>query len=419
MDTKEHEPEVKTRIARIITDSDSPSVPIRAIRVSPHSCSYVSLSGLPEVLRLMRTLLLLLGVLAAFTPFRAAAQYGATTPPKPATTNLTCTVCAKTPLTGKYWRINDQPVCADCQKLEARCSICRLPVKAGFSQTDDGRLICARDLPNAVLKVDEARLIFAETAASLRYLAGGALTLRSTNLTVNLFDVDVGKVGAGKDEAGQMRKTGVSHTRQVGSKFTHLVLLLSGQLRADLPAVCAHEFTHLWINENKPATRELEPDTIEAVCELVAYRLVGERRDAAAQEKIRKNTYTNGRIETLIAAEAATGLAGVLEWVKTGQGKTYGGPAVQIPLFTAARPAVAAPAVPLPTAPAQLELVGLIGGRRQQAIINGVTFLKNDELKVRLGDKTVVVKCVDFQDKAVVIRVNGAEKTTTLRMDGR
>ena len=370
----------------------------------------------------MRPLIFLTLLVAALLPARGAAQYGAP-PPKLAALNLTCVVCAKGPLTGKIWKFRDDFVCEDCAKLETRCSLCGLPAKVGFGKTTDGRILCQHCLPGAVLKLDEARRIYDEAAAGLRELSGGALRLRSTNVSVSLFDVDYWNMRNGQPVPTEMRRMGFSQSRRLGKEFAHTVVLLSGQPRGEMAAVCAHEYAHLWINENKLDTRDIEPDTIEAVCELFAYKLVTARRDTASQERIRKNTYTHGRIDGMLAAEASTGLGVVLAWVQFGKERTLGGPAmpaVQAPraALVPAPPPSAPPSTP-PSVSQQLELTGLIGGRQPQAVINGVSFLKGDEFKVKLAEKTVLVKCLAIDDKAVTLRLDGAEQPITLRMDGR
>ncbi|MEQ2009973.1 MAG: hypothetical protein ABMA26_24570, partial [Limisphaerales bacterium] len=90
--------------------------------------------------------------LCAWLP--ASAQPAA---PAPAPTGpITCVVCAKSPLVGKYFVHNKTNfICVECEAVPARCSICSLPAREGFSRTPDGRVICRRDLPNVVLNEAE------------------------------------------------------------------------------------------------------------------------------------------------------------------------------------------------------------------------------------------------------------------------
>ena len=116
----------------------------------------------------------------------------------------------------------------------------------------------------------------------------------------------------------KLKRAGFSQSRHTGNQFTHAVILLSGQLKSDTVSVCAHEFTHLWINENKAASRTLDGDTLEAICELIPYKLAVQNANSDQQDKIKKNSYTNGKIETLIDIEQQYGLGSILDWVKNG-----------------------------------------------------------------------------------------------------
>ena len=50
----------------------------------------------------------------------------------------------------------------------------------------------------------------------------------------------------GKPVAQEMRRMGFSQSLREGDEFRHSVILLSGQPKADVRSVCAHEYTHLW-----------------------------------------------------------------------------------------------------------------------------------------------------------------------------
>ncbi|MBI3878033.1 MAG: protein DA1, partial [Verrucomicrobia bacterium] len=240
----------------------------------------------------------------------------------PAKQELFCVVCGKGPLTGTVWSHRRGHVCSDCYKLETRCAICSLPVKDGFIKTPDGRIICKFDAATAVLKQEDARRVFDDTVRELAKNFGPMLALRFTNITVTLMDVDYWNQRDGKRLPATSRQNGFSKTLRTGRDMTHSVLLLSGVPRAEMSSVCAHEYTHLWLNENLAETRLIEPDTTEAICELVAYKLASAHQDTAEQERIQKNRYTAGRIDALIALETKHGLPAVLEWARKGTSET-------------------------------------------------------------------------------------------------
>ena len=49
------------------------------------------------------------------------------------------------------------------------------------------------------------------------------------------------------------------------------------------------------INENCPPGHRIDGDTVEAICELTAYKLMEKRKLPERQKAILDNPYTNGR----------------------------------------------------------------------------------------------------------------------------
>lgn len=333
--------------------------------------------------------------------------------PAGAQTNLTCLVCGKGSLSGKVWQHKLGYVCDECYQLPTRCSICGLPARVGFTKTSDGRIICQRDAKDALLSPEEAVRLFEGTRTEILRTVGEVMRLRSAEVTVSLFDVDYWNHQGSQPLAEEMRRTGFSQSRRSGDQFNHNVILLSGQPKADVQSVCAHEYTHLWLNENLPPGRSLEPDTLEAVCEIVAYRLAAARGDTTQQEKIRDNLYTHGRIKGMIEAESQYGLKVILDWAKTGKTATFT-PEESL------RPAAGYALVQQQQAPvpATLHLTGLIvAGQRRLATINGRSFEAGKERLVPVGDKHVRVRCLEIRDDGVVIRVEGSATSQTLALE--
>jgi hypothetical protein len=86
-------------------------------------------------------------------------------------------------------------------------------------------------------------------------------------------------------------------------RFEHRIYLLSGLSRLRLAAVGAHEYTHAWLRENIAKDRQIDGDTVEGFCELVAYKLMVLRGEEREQKVIQANLYSRGQI-TLLQAEA-------------------------------------------------------------------------------------------------------------------
>ncbi|MBI5802628.1 MAG: hypothetical protein HZA92_18135 [Verrucomicrobia bacterium] len=327
----------------------------------------------------------------------------------------TCVVCDKSPLVGKYFIHNQtNNICADCEKLPARCSLCGLPVKEATTKTTDGRLFCRADAPNVVVAGDEARQLFALARGELSTLSEGSLVLRSPEVAVQLVDVDYWNAKAGSDTPNALHRLGFSVSRPVGGGFAHNVILISGQLRNTTLSTCAHEFAHLWLNENVNPDRKLDPDTREALCELFAFKLAARRNDTNEIARIKQNPYTKGVILSAIEFEAREGLPGVVSWVRTG---------AEAGLPTAAGSATAA--TPLsgpmrelrpPTPPAiKLELRSLLRtSRRTVAIINGERFEPGSELSMLIDGKRQLVRMEEAQANAIIVTVDGVRQTLQL-----
>jgi hypothetical protein len=330
-------------------------------------------------------------------------------------TNYFCVVCGKGPLTGKIWLTKWGAVCDDCYKLEDRCSICGLPVRDGDGcvKTGDGRFICRFDKTNAVLDAAGAREVFTDARRELVELYGSGFALNFSDVTVSLFDVDY---WSEKGREDGLHKFGFTYTRKShNGGCTHEVVLLSGRLRTELAATAAHEYTHLWINENRPEEHVIDSDTTEAICELSAYKLMEARSQPEQMQRILANPYTHGAINKLVALEKENGIAYILNWVKNGTSTTL--ETESLALATPLRkPAMAFTNLPAPL-PAALKLDGLmVEGDRRRAIISSVSFAPGETKDVRLQNRMVQVRCREIHDDEVVLQVDGSAKTLPLKI---
>lgn len=330
-----------------------------------------------------------------------------------AQTNYVCVVCGKGPLTGHVWLHPRGALCDDCEKIKDRCALCGLPVKAGDGhlKTGDGRFICKWDKKDVVLTVEQARELFEKTRDEVMDLYGRSFALKYPEVTLNLFDVDY---WSEKGQGGGLHKFGFSHTRKTADGHcTHEVVMLSGRTRDEMTAVAAHEYTHLWINENQPASHRIDGDTIEAICELTAYKLMTQKKLPELQKRILENPYTAGKIKTVIAVEREGGTDYVLNWVKTGTADTFDAGANLAPMPA---PATATPLAIAPRAlPQGLKFSGIMAiGKERQAVINGVAFLAGEQKNIKLRDKSVLVRCREIRDTEIVIEATGAAEPLTL-----
>ena len=332
-----------------------------------------------------------------------------------AETNYTCIICGKGPLHGRIWLSKWGAVCDVCYRLENRCSLCGLPMRDGDDQakTGDGRFICKFDRPNAVLDVGEAREVFTATRRDLVELFGRGIALNFPDVTVNLFDVDY---WSEKGREDSLHKFGFSYTRKSRKgSCTHEVVLLNGRLRTELAATAAHEYTHLWIYENRPVEHAVDGDTIEAICELTAFKLMESRSQPEQLQKILNNPYTHGEIKELVALEKENGMSYIFNWVKNGTtARLVSAAAARVaPVKT---PAIASTNVP-PPLPATLKLGGLLlDGQSRHAIINGVSFAAGETKSISLRNRVLSVRCREIRRNEAVLEISGLMNFITLKI---
>lgn len=333
-----------------------------------------------------------------------------------AETNYFCVVCGKGPLTGHIWLHQRGAVCDDCYKLPDRCSICGLPIRDGDGaiRTDDGRLICKFDKADAVLDTAEAREVFNDARRDMVELYGRGFALNYPDVAVRLFDVDY---WSEKGREDGLHKFGFSHTRKLANgDCSHEVVLLSGRLHNEMAATAAHEYTHLWINENRPAGHVIDGDTIEAICELSGYKLMEDRKQPEQQKKILANPYTHGEILKLVEIEKENGIGYILNWVRNGTSASLESEssAPVTPVWTRTVASTNAP----PPLPETLKLDGLLlNGTSRRAIIGGMSFAAGDTKEVRLRNRTEQVRCREIQKDEVVLEVDGQPEPVVLKID--
>jgi len=337
-----------------------------------------------------------------------------------AQTDLTCYTCDKQ-IQEKYWKHKKGNICDECYREKNRCWICSLPVLKGYIQTRDGRFVCRDEAKDAVLDIGKAETIFGQTMSAVSTLTRGRLKLRAPQVSVQLFDIDYWNRGEGVRDDASMHRAGMAHSRQVGDKFVHTVLLVSGYQGNALSAICAHELTHLWINESIfGKDRQIEKHTAEAICELVAWKLAISRKDTVTADSIVKNPYTRGRINEVIKLEEEFGLPAILNWVSRGA----------TPLLTreslrgmgaAPHPSMSTPnGSPLfrqkakrPETDDELVLKGVLG---RIALIGSKSFKEGETQDLLVKGEEKRVTCVRILPKSVFVKIDSKSEEIQLHL---
>jgi hypothetical protein len=333
-----------------------------------------------------------------------------------------CAICGR-PIQGTVYLVTDKvtgekkEVCADCIKLPT-CNICGLPVKDGV-QLPDGRFLCARDARTAVVKADDARQICTQVRDDLDRLFS-RFTAFPENVDVTVIDrIDVdsmfimeGHNFESPDLLGCIRP--VTDNDQTRYKMS----LLIGMPLAQLKETCAHEYSHAWVGENVPKERRarLGRDAEEGFCELVGYLLMDSQNEEVEKKRVLQNHYTRGQIDLFIEAEKRYGFDQVLDWMKYGEtaqlepGHVDQLRDVKMPVMksVSSNPVAGTAGYsrtnkPVPV-PATVKLDGILWGSRPVAIINGGSFLANDQKPVKIGGTNVTIRCLGIQQTSVRIR---------------
>jgi hypothetical protein len=345
-----------------------------------------------------------------------------------------CAVCGK-PIVDECRLVVDEVtgltnrVCLDCAKLD-RCSVCGMPVKTGFMRLPDGRILCAREAAAAVCGEEEAKDICHNAHDDIDRLFSRYMDFPGNDVEVSVVDKFhlQNLFFAPGFQKACVTVNGATASNPLGNgKFLHTIDLLSCMSKPHLLAVSAHEYTHAWMAENVKPNRVagMDRDTVEAFCELVAYKYMASRNETAEMDAIKRNTYTKGKIAVLLAADSQYGFNDVLEWVKSGeddrldlarldriravQGEPYA------PQFSPATLWKFNP-TPAPAAvPDTLQLKGISGPPQHRfAIINDGTFEPMEKALVRVGQTNVSLRCLEIREDSVIIQVNGASHTQQL-----
>jgi hypothetical protein len=340
-----------------------------------------------------------------------------------------CEVCDQV-LKTNYYVFEDRAaggekkVCKDCDKLETRCFLCGLPVKADYATLKDGRLLCKRDNKDAIHSEAEARSVCEDVQYELDRTFSRFLTFPGQNVVlsfVDRFHLESLFKTSGYEHCVSIFGATESHALGRGTNFVHSISVLSDLKKARLMAVYAHECTHTWIAENVPKQRAgvIAPETIEGFCELVAFKLMENHQELFEMKVIKSSDYTKGQIAVLLEAEGRYGFNSIVDWMKAGEdSKLDSGhldrvrvmqPGADAPAAVRSPVLLAAPVQTPTPVPETLVLKGISGtSQRRFALINDRTFEVMEKGRVRFGHTNVAIRCLEIRNNSVVIQADGA-----------
>jgi hypothetical protein len=339
-----------------------------------------------------------------------------------------CAICGKDP--GEVIYVVEDKVthkkvdtCESCQKGLPTCYLCGLPASTnapGIRQLEDGRTACARDAKTAVFDKDEVLRIFNEALERIERTYARFTSFPETNITAEMVD---------RINLQQLLTTpgndyhcpnilGYTHTTTNQSQVEHRISLMSGLPMGSLQAVCAHELAHAWIAENVPSSREpaLDRDAQEGFCELIAYLYADSLGDEREKALLLENAYTRGQVHLFIAATAQFGINDVLDWMRFGMdARLVESELARVrnvqpaPTTIKESPSLNIVGAEPQPVPEKLLLKAILwDAKRPTALINNCTLGCGEQAVVKVGTKTVTVRCLAIRTNSVRIQLDGS-----------
>ncbi|MBF0491935.1 MAG: protein DA1 [Deltaproteobacteria bacterium] len=146
----------------------------------------------------------------------------------------------------------------------------------------DGRVICG-------LCTQQAILIPLQAQESKKKVLRALEDIGFAGIPQNI-EMEIGQLNSSTPEENKNYKAGETRTQvhylnpqQVG--LSHKIKVLFGVPKIEFEAILAHEFLHVWQNENK---LKLAPMACEGLCELGAFLIYSQEDTAFARFKIKK-----------------------------------------------------------------------------------------------------------------------------------
>lgn len=320
--------------------------------------------------------------------------------------------------------LSEKAICLTCFDEVPRCWACQIPAKLNRTTLKDGRILCERDVRNAILSESEAQDVCRGVRMDLDRLFS-RFTHFPDKFSLHILDQPeinklMGNLGTDKscgDLYGCFRKVSDGSPPDIS--------ILSGLSRAALRATTAHELGHFWVVENvKARPCVVERFSGEGFCELLGFLLMEEDHAELEMRLIRENSYSRGQFQLFLEAERRYGFNTVLEWMRYGEDDQLKKDDLdRIRVIKTRTPSTAIPApAPFvfarpPSRPESLKLKGVFrSGGKRAALINNQLFSLHEQFLMPLLNSNVTVRCEEITDTFVLIVVEGSPGTQKLSL---
>ena len=321
-------------------------------------------------------------------------------------------------------------ICEKCQQLTTHCQNCHVFVipERGLV-LPDGRVFCREDSRDLVLAEEPARELartaFREVQGMLRdYPPVPDKSVEFHLVTREDFNKTHRRTPSSEDPSKLLGLT-ISR-RDSEANWTHELYVLHGLNQDEFLAVCAHEFTHTWLNEREKKSRQLHADTQEGFCELMALKYARQMNFTNAAQRILDSEYTRGQVLALQSAEEKFRFHQLVRWISDGVDSWVDAEkldrvaVLRDPQAETEKLWLKLPQQAVTPVPDKLALKGLSKvGSRRFAIVNNMTLTEGETTRIRVGNLNFNLQCVAIMDDRVQLREVGKTNIIELRLGAK
>jgi hypothetical protein len=334
-------------------------------------------------------------------------------------------------------------ICETCSKLEHTCTLCNMPIyDKNYTDLGDGRIFCSLDSKDLIMDDAQAGPIFDGVKIDLQRIFAQWAPVPDKGISIHVVSqkefINAHRDSPYSPDADGLLGITISR-KPSATQWVHQIYILKGLGTAQFTAVAAHEGAHVWLNEHGTRIPALHADAREGFCEFIARQVMLDRAVGDEVKRIEKNNYSRGQIDAFIQADTRFTFHRTIDWVLNGadtylntdkldrllvlrEGVKPLQPHQPKEAISSIPSTVTQPSVPTSTSPPvpdQLVLKGISrAGRSSLALINNRTLGVGEQAKVRIGEGSVVIKCLSINAQSVVVQWEGTNRKQELVLSG-
>ena len=225
-----------------------------------------------------------------------------------------CAIC-NVVLTGKFFRSSKtgKKVCDKCHSFYPACRTCGTPIGPKGTTVDKGFVLCPDCAKKAIVLPGQAIEVF----RMARYTVQRILGLEADIPEQNIILASSQTIAAGASESTEYIPKEGSAGLYVFNKGVSTIYVQRGHSPERTLEILAHEYAHLWQEQNCPRDQKIE--LREGFAEWVSYKVLLNRKQYTIAEAKKKNPdaiYGKG-LRMILELEKRIGPFGIIDYVKS------------------------------------------------------------------------------------------------------